>query len=166
VTLEAVRDAALADASAQADAIGRAARERAEEMLAGARAEVADLLAGRRAAAERLADLQERERLAEVRAQARAMVLHAQRSVLSEATAAARAAARRLVGDRPYRALLERLAADARERLSAGGPVQIVSVADGGFVARAGSRQIDCSLDAQLDRALRSMGGELERLWR
>jgi len=166
VTLEAVQDAAHAQAAAEAQALRRAARERAEQMLAGAREETAALLAKRRAAAGRLADLEERERLAQARAEARATVLSAQRAVLSEATAAARDEARRLVADRSYQALLERLAVDARARLSAAGPVEIVSAPGGGFVARAGSRQLDYSLGAQLDRCLESIAGELEHPWR
>lgn len=165
LTLDAVQDVALADASAEAEAIRRAAEARAEQVLAGARAEVAVLLAGRRAAAERLADVEERELIAEARTQARATVLRAQRSVLVQATEAARLAVRRLVGDRRYQLLLERLAAGARERLATAGPVQISSVPGGGFVARAGSREIDYSLDAQLDRCLQSMTNELQRLW-
>ena len=166
MTLEAVQDAALARASAEGQALRRAARERAEQLLAGAREQAGALVAERRADAERLADLQERERLAAARAEARAMVLSAQRSVLSQATAAARTAARRLTGERRYQALLERLEADARARLSAAAPVEVIKVPGDGFVARVGSRQLDYSLDAQLDRCLESMASELERLWR
>ena len=166
MTLEAVQHAALAHAEAEADALRRAARERAEELLAAAREQAAALLAERRASADRLAYLQERERLARAREEARAMILSAQRSVLSEATAAARAAVRRLSGERRYQALLGRLEADARLRLSAAGPVEVIKAPGGGFVARAGSRQLDYSLDAQLDRCLESMASEVERLWR
>ncbi len=164
--LEAVRDAVLADASAQADALRAAARERAERILAGARAEASALLGERRDAVTRLADLHERERLAEARAQAAATVLAARRRVLTEARSAVVTAARRLTADPRYEPLLERLAADARRRLRDGEPVRIVPVADGGFIAHAGSRQIDCSLDAQVDRCLEAMAGELERVWR
>ena len=165
MTVDAVREAALARAAAEAEALRHAARERAAELLAAAREEAAAILAGRRAAAERLADLGERERLAQVRAEGRATVLAAQRTVLSEASAAARGAARALVADARYQALLERLAADARVRLSPTGPVTVAAAEGGGFVARAGSRQLDYSLDAQLDRCLAAMATELERLW-
>ena len=165
-TLDAVREAALADASAQAQALRAAARGRAERILAGARAEAAALLADRRDAATRLADLEEHERLADTRAQAAAKVLSARRRVLTEARASALTAAKRLTDDPRYALLLERRAADARRRLRDGGPVRIVPVAEGGFVAKAGSRQIDYSLDAQVDRCLATMAGELERLWK
>jgi vacuolar-type H+-ATPase subunit E/Vma4 len=165
VTLATVEDAALATASADAEAIRRAAQERAEAIIDQARAKAAALIAARRAAAERLADLEARERLAEARGEARATVLRAQRSVLLGAKSAAHAASRRLVDDSRYDRLLERLAVDARERLAAAGPVQIVRLPEGGQVARAGSREIDYSLGAQVDRCLDAMASELERLW-
>jgi vacuolar-type H+-ATPase subunit E/Vma4 len=167
VTLATVEDAALKRAAAEADEIRRDAHQRVERILSEARAQAAALVAQRRAAAERLAELEQQELLADARSQARSAVLKAQRSVLTEATAAAHAAAGRLIGDPRYEALLERLSADARERLSPTGlPVELVNVPAGGFEARAGSREIDCSLAAQVDRLLRGMAGELERLWR
>jgi cell division septum initiation protein DivIVA len=167
VTLVTVEDAALKRAAAQADEIRRDAHERAERILREARAQAAALIAQRRTAAERLAELERHELLADARAQARSTVLKAQRSVLTQATAAAHAAAGLLIGDSRYQALLEQLSADARERLSpAGLPVELVHVPTGGFVARAGTREIDCSLAARVDRCLREMAGELERLWR
>jgi len=166
MTLAAVEDAALASASAQADAIRRAAQACAEQLAEDARAEAVAVIAQRRAAAERLADQEEQQHLAQARAEARATVLRAQRSVLTDAVSAARAAVRELSEDSRYRGLLERLANDARERLAAAGPVHITALPDGGLVARAGSREIDYSLDAQLDRCCGAMASELERLWR
>lgn len=166
MTLHAVHDFALGAAATEADAIRRAARERAEKIVADAQGEAAALIAQRRAAAERLADLEERERLAEARAEARATVLRAQRSVLVEARSAVQAAVRRLIDDPRYDRLLKRLTADARERLAPAGPVRITAVPDGGLVARAGSREIDYSLDAQADRCLQAMASDVERLWR
>ena len=166
MTIEAVQDAALAEASAQAESLRSAARERADQALASARAEAAALVTARRAAAERLADLEERERLAQARAQARATVLSAQETALIEARSAVWAAGRRLVGDRRYELMLEQLVTRARQRLKDAGPVRIVPVAGEGFIARAGSRQIDYSLDALLYRYLEAMASELEGLWR
>jgi vacuolar-type H+-ATPase subunit E/Vma4 len=166
MTLATVQDAARHSASAQADSIGRAARERAQQIIDEARAEAAALLARRQAAAERLADLEERQRLADARAEARATVLRAQRSVLSDATSAANAAARGLVDDPRYEWLVERLAADARERLAPRGPAQIAILPEGGLLARAGSCEIDYSLQAQVNRCLQAMASELEGLWR
>jgi vacuolar-type H+-ATPase subunit E/Vma4 len=167
MTLATVEDTALSAATAGAEEIRRAARGRAQGIIDKARTEAAALIAQRRAAAERLAELEEQELLAGARGEARATVLGAQRSVLMQARAAAHAAAHQLAGDPRYEALLKRLAAEARERLwSTGLRVQLVSVAGGGFVARAGSREIDYSLATQVDRCLQGMAGELERLWR
>lgn len=166
MTLEAVQDSALGTASAEADGIRSAVRERAERIIAEARAEAAVLSAKRHTAAERLADLEQGERLAEARAEARASVLRAQRSVLIDARRAAQAAVRRLVDDSRYEPLLERLEAEARGRLAPVGPVEISVLPEGGLVARAGSREIDYSLAAQLDRCLQAMASELDGLWR
>ncbi len=165
VTLETVQAAALADAHADAESIRTAARKHAHQISAHARGEAAALIAQRRVATERLEDLHRRERLAQARADARATVLQAQRSVLVEAIAAAHTAARRLVGDPRYELLLERLVADAQQRLAAAGEVQIIPVAQGGMIVRAGSRQIDYSLHAQVDRCLEALASELETLW-
>jgi vacuolar-type H+-ATPase subunit E/Vma4 len=166
VTLDAVQNAALDGASAEAQAIKRAARNRAEQTVVEARAHAAALLAGRRAAAEALADLEERERLAQARGDARATILRAQRAVLNAATTAVRAAAVQLIHDPRYERLNEALTAEARRRLAGTGPVQIVTAPSGGFIASAGSRELDYSLSAQVERHLSALGGELERLWR
>lgn len=161
-----VRELELRVATEEATAIRRGGEDRAEEIVAQARAEAAALIERRCAAAERLADLQARDRVAEARARARGTVLRAQQSVLSEAHASAHAMVRDLIGDPRLNRLLERLAADARERLAPVGPVELIEAPDGGFVARAGTREIDCSLGAQVDRVLDAMASEFERLWR
>jgi vacuolar-type H+-ATPase subunit E/Vma4 len=165
VKLAAVQSAALRGAEEEADAILRAAHERAERLLAEARAEADALIAQRRAAALRLAEREERERLARARAAARTVVLEAQRVILDEATTAARATVRSLVDDGRYQRLIERVSADARARLAGAGTVEVAAASEGGIVARAGSLQLDYSLDAQTDRCLQAMAGELERLW-
>ena len=166
ITLDSLKDAAVDSAREEADLIRRAARERAEQILDQAHEEAAALRERRNAVAERLADLEERERLAEARAEARATVLRAQRSVLIDATAQAHAAAARLVDDPRYGRLLERLAADARERLAPIGPARISILPEGGLIARTGNCQIDYSLAAQVERCLQAMASELGRLWR
>lgn len=166
MTLEAAQRAALDSASSEAHAIERAARNRAEQIVVEAREHAAVLLAERRAAAEALANLEERERLAQARGDARATVLRAQRAVLDGATTAARAAALQLIHDPRYMRLNAALAAEARKRLAGSGPVRIVTAPNGGFVARAGSRELDYSLSTQVDRHLDALGEELERLWR
>jgi len=166
VTLEAVESAALGAASAEAAELRRAARERAEQTVAEARAQAAALLASRHAAAEALADLEERERHAQARGHARATVLRAQRAVLDGAKAAAHAAAAGLGEDPRYERRNRALAAEARERLAGTLPVQIVTAPNGGLLARAGSRELDYSLRAQVERQFDALGEGLERLWR
>ena len=164
--IAAVRELELRIAAEEAEAIRRAGDGRAEQITGRARAEAAALIERRCAVAERLAELEGRDRLAEMRTRARGTVLRAQQSALSEARASAHATVRELAGDPRLRRLLDRLAADARRRLAPAGPVEVTETPDGGFVARAGTREIDCSLTAQVDRFLDAMAGELERLWR
>jgi len=165
-TIAAVRDLELRVAAEEAEAIRRAGDGRAEVIIAQAHAEAAAVIERRCAAAERLAEREARDRMAEGRAHARGTVLRAQKSALTEARADAHAMVRNLAGDPRLNRLLERLATDARERLAPAGPVELTEAPDGGFIARAGNREIDCSLSAQVDRVLDSMAGELERLWR
>ncbi|MGZ4255630.1 MAG: V-type ATP synthase subunit E family protein [Solirubrobacteraceae bacterium] len=164
-TLDAVRENELRAASERAEAVRRTGQRAAEQIVAQAQVDAAALTARRCAAAERLAQVDERERLAEARATARGTVLRAQRSVLTEAHAAAHRAVRELVGDPRLERLRERLAADAHERLATAGLVQIVATPDGGFVARAGTREINYSLRAQVDRIVDAIASDLELLW-
>ena len=161
-----VCDLELRVAAEEAETIRRAGDGRAEVIIARARAEAQALIEQRCSAAERLAEREARDHLAQARAEARGAVLRAQQSALTEARVSAHAAARELAGDPRLSRLLERLAADARERLAPAGPVELTDAADGGFRARAGNREIDCSLGALLDRVLDSMAAELQRLWR
>jgi vacuolar-type H+-ATPase subunit E/Vma4 len=161
-----VRAVELQLAGEQADAIRNAGAERAEQIVAQARTEAAALIDRHRAAARRLAELEERDQLAQARAQARAAVLRAQHSVLIEARVAVQTAVGQLAGDPRLERLFERLAADARERLAFAGPVRLEAAAEGGFVARAGSREIDCSLPRHVERCLDAVAGELQDLAR
>jgi vacuolar-type H+-ATPase subunit E/Vma4 len=109
----------------------------------------------------------QRERLAEARSEARRIVLRARQEVLADASRAAHMAARELVSEPAYAELMTALTAEVKERLAT--PAERVSVAaapDGGLLARAGSHEIDYSLDSQVDRCMQAMSGELERLWR
>ncbi len=165
VSLDALEAATLADARERAREIREATEERARRLLADAHAEARTLLAEQHASAERRAELAERRRIAQARADAHALVLHAQRAVLAEARQAAYAAAQALREDPRYAQLSERLAARARARLASAGPVRIVAAPDGGLLARAGSLQIDNSLSAQVERCLQGLASELRRLW-
>lgn len=167
MTLESAQLAVLADAARRAERLRRGAEQDRAQLLAGARAEAEALLARRLAIAERLAERERRERLAEARADARRVVLRARRTVLSDTSQAAHAAARELARQPVYAKLMAVLSAEAKERLST--PTEHAHVArapGGGIVARAGSREIDYSLDSQVNRCMQSLSAELERLWR
>ena len=166
MTLPAVRNAALAVAGAEADGLRKEATARAVRLVGAARVEAASLVKERRAAAELLATRERRARVAAARAEARAIVLGAQQSVLAGASSAAHAAARELVSDPRYEHLIERLSGEVRERLGPIGTVEVTAAPGGGLLARAGNCEIDYSLDAQVDRCLEALAGELERLWR
>ena len=167
MTLESAQLAVLADAARRAEQLrGRAEASRAR-LLANARAEAEALLARRLATAERLAERERRERLAEARSEARRIVLRARRAVLADASSAAHAAAHELVRDPAYAQLVKALTAEVEERLSTPATrARIEAAPSGGLLARAGSHEIDYSLDAQVDRAMRAMSSGLERLWR
>lgn len=166
VTLDAVRNSALTQARAEAEAIRKAAQQQADQILTAAREARAALIAASRAAADRIADVEERERLADVRARARATILAAQQTLVAEATSAAGTRAQTLAQDPRFKALVDRLAESAQVRFQGAGQLEISPSPTGGFIARAGSTQLDYSLDAQLDRCLESMAEELEGLWK
>ena len=167
MTPESAQLAVLADAARGAEQLRRAAEESRARMLASARAEAEGLLAQRLAIAERLAEREEREQLAEARSEARRVVLRARQAVLADASSAAHSAAHELVGEPAYARLIKTLTAEVHERLStAAARAHVEAAPGGGLRARAGSHEIDYSLDAQVDRCMRAMSSGLERLWR
>jgi vacuolar-type H+-ATPase subunit E/Vma4 len=165
-SLDAVEEALLACAREDARVLVSEATHAAHALLGDARARAAALVEQRRAAAGRLADLECGARVAVARTEARELVLRAQQSVLTDTCAAAHVAVRRLARGPRYRRLVERFSDEARERLAAAGPVQIAAAPGGGVLARAGSREIDYSLDTQMDRILEGSPDALEALWR
>lgn len=167
VSLESAQLAVLANAAREAEQLRRHARESRARLLADAREQAQELLAQRLASAEQLAERERREQLAEARSEARRVVLRARQAVLTDAYRAVRVAARELVHEPAYAELMRVLTTEAQERLST--PAQRARVAaapGGGLLARAGSHEIDYSLDSQVDRCMRAMPDELERLWR
>ncbi len=156
-----VRDAALADAHAEAERLLVEARERAAATLTAAREHAAalreDTLAGAREAAEEDA----RRVLAGARAGAHELLLSVGREVYATV---ARDVARQAASRREdYRALTERLVEDARRRL--GADVEIADAPDGGIIARAPGRQLDYSLSTRVRRCLAQLDDEVAALW-
>ena len=161
--LEPVRAALLARARADGDARLASADADAETAVAAARVEAAAAVAEARAQGERDAALVRTAERARARRQARAVVLRAQRAAYDELRRRSRAAAARLRTEPEYPALLDRLTALARAEL---GPAAVVRVhPDGGVVAQAPGRHIDLRLATLAERAVDTLGPEVEALW-
>jgi vacuolar-type H+-ATPase subunit H len=147
VAARAAADRTLASADAAATAALTEARERADRMLAEARRDgAAD--AGAVIADER----------AQIRRQARAVVLRARREAYDGLRAAARAAVCDLRDEPGYRAVRDRLASYARELL---GPQATMRDTDGGgILAQAPGRRLDLSLRSFAERAVDRVAAE------
>jgi vacuolar-type H+-ATPase subunit E/Vma4 len=137
------RAARLADAYRQAEELVRRAREEA-----GAQAAVA--VARRRVRAER---------------EHRSLVLQAERDVYETFRRRALEEVQARRDTDAYRSLRERLTALAREQLGEGCTIE-EDPAGGGLVATAGSRRVDYTLPALVDRVIASLGTRVEELWR
>jgi vacuolar-type H+-ATPase subunit H len=158
-----VRTALVAAAQADAAAALAAAEAEATATVAAAEAQAAELVA--RARAEGAADAE--AMLAADRArggrEARRIVLAARRQAYDLLRGRARAGVAALRADPAYPAILERLTARARALL--GADAGIAPHPDGGVLASAPGRRCDLSLPALADRAVDSLGPEVERLW-
>lgn len=91
------------------------------------------------------------------------MELTAQREALEELRARSAAAVRALRDDPCYPRLLDRLGALARA--AGGADLVIEEQPDGGVLAEAPGRIVDCTLTALAARAVDALGAEVERLW-
>ena len=161
--LEPVRTALLARARADGDALLASADADAETAVAAARVEAAAAVAEARAQGERDAALVRTAERARARRQARAVVLRAQRAAYDELRRRSRAAAARLRTEPGYPALLDRLTALARAELGAAAVVR--EHPDGGVVAEAPGRRVDLRLATLAERAVDTLGPEVEALW-
>jgi vacuolar-type H+-ATPase subunit E/Vma4 len=160
--LDPLRAAALRQARVEAEALEVAARAAAAATVADAEARAAALVEARRADARALARLRGERTRAQGRRQANGTLMRARR----DAYEALRHHAHQELGELPRRpehaALVERLEHDARRRL---GTPRIEPAPDGGILATAGTRRLDYSLAARLERCLAALGEELEALW-
>jgi ATP synthase E subunit len=174
VTLAPLRDALLAEAAAEARRLEEEARERAAATVAAAEERASAATVRRLAEAHALAQARAQRAAAAARRRARAGVLAAQRAVFDDLVRRAREDLVARAGGVEFAALLDRLADDARARLGGPGPpgapgaatVDVAPAPDGGLVGRAGSRWVDYSLAAQLERAVDAVVAEEgESLW-
>lgn len=158
-----VRAHLLRAAGAEADRVRAAARAEADELLSQARLRaeraVRDGQARGRAEAAPVAAA-ERSR---GRAQARALVLGAQRAAYDELCRRIRAEVGGLRGDPRYGLLLGRLTALAAR--AAGPDATVAAAPDGGVLARSGQVTVDCSLPRLADVAVAALGDRVRELW-
>lgn len=141
-----------AEAAAEAEAVLAQARQRAEAILAEARERGASQGVRVTAAAG-----------ARARRRARGLLLASQRQAYETLRRRSRDAVRALRDNPNHLLLRQRLERVARDL--AGPGAAVIETADGGVVAEAPGRRVDCSLDALADRAVDALGAEAEGLW-
>lgn len=166
VDVSPLRAALLAQATADGERLLAEADEEAAAAIARAERETAALVERARAEGRAAAELEAARERRRARREAHAQLLQAQGELYDELRREASAGVLRLRGEPGYPALLERLTAAARAQLGDEVELEIDPPGRGGVVARAGSRSVDYSLPALVDRCLASLGSELERLWR
>lgn len=158
-----VRVHLLREARAEADRVRATARAEAEEMLKRARLSaegtVRDGAARGQAEAAPFAAAARRRG----RAQARAIVLGAQRAAYEELCRRVRAETDGLRGDAGYGLLLARLTALAAQAAGPGATVTVIPA--GGVLARSRQVTVDCSLPALAAGAVDSLGDRVRELW-
>jgi vacuolar-type H+-ATPase subunit E/Vma4 len=141
-----------AEAAAEAGAALSQARQQAEAILATAREQGASEGAQVATAARTRA-----------RRRARGLLLAGQRQAYEALRRRGREAVRALRDHPEYPRLRQRLERIARELAGPGAAVR--DAPDGGVVAEASGRRVDCSLGALADRAVEGLGAEVEGLW-
>jgi len=166
MNLAPLRSALLSAAEAEANAAAVAAAKEAAAELSLAEAQIAGLLDGARTEAESAVGRETSRILGRARSDAGRAVLGAQRDLYDELCARAKTAALELRHDPGYAGLLVRLQAIARARLGDDATLDVDPPDAGGVRGFSGSRHVDLSLPALAERALASLGPELERLWR
>jgi vacuolar-type H+-ATPase subunit E/Vma4 len=164
-TVQTLRDALLGEARAEAQRLLAAADERAATGLVEAEKEGKALVERSRAEGEAAAAMAGAREQAQARRLARALLLAARREVYEELVARSRAAAEALRDDPVYESLLDRWSAAAREQLGDDAVLALDPPSTGGVLASSGSRHVDYTLHALVDRCLDRLGGELGRLW-
>jgi hypothetical protein len=158
--LHPVREALLARARADARAQLEEADRDAECAVDEARAQVGQLRADARRGGAADAQQVRAVELAGARRRARAQVLAAQREAYETLRRQVREA---LLAAVPPERLAAALAARARAVLGPG--ARIRERPDGGVIGVEAGRQVDCSVDALVDRALDTCPGRVNGLW-
>ena len=165
MSVDAARDALLADARASAERIVAQADGEARERVEAARRTAAELLGRARAEGEAEGRLVAAREAARQDALARSQVLTARGEAYEELRRRARLAVLALRHEAGYRDLLERLAAAARRELGDDADLEFDPPDAGGVRARAGTRLVDYTLPALATDCVEALGPRMARLW-
>jgi vacuolar-type H+-ATPase subunit E/Vma4 len=139
--------------------------EACKRRLAEAHATARELTDQGRHEGARLAERDALRRRAVAKRRARELRLAAQRELIDELRMRSKGAALGLRKDPRYEELLDRLSKLAKSQLGADAEVEADQPELGGVVAYAGSRSVDYTLPALVDRAIAELDGQLETLW-
>ena len=163
MNVDRLRSSFLAEAAEDAERTVAAAEEERRAQLEEAQRGAAELVAAARDAGEADARVEGARTIAAARRRARTITLAARLELSEELRRQAFAAAEQLRDKPSYIELLRRLERAARADLGAD---VVVELDAGGVVARAGSRIVDYSLPAIVDRCVAALGERVEELWR
>jgi vacuolar-type H+-ATPase subunit E/Vma4 len=158
-----VREALLARARGDAERVRAEANADAEAMLAQAHEQAEAVLAEARSRGASEGVVVATAARARTRRRARGLLLAAQREAYETLRRRSRDAVRAVRDDPAHPELRQRLEGLTREL--AGPDATIIETSDGGMVAEASGRRVECSLDRLADRAVETLGADVEALW-
>ena len=166
MSVDRLRASFLAQAAEDAQRTVSRAREERRASLKEAQRRAAEIVTFARAAGETRARLDKARATAAARRRGRSITLAARLELYEELRVQALAAAARLRTDPSYAELLQRLERAARADLGKDAVVELAAGGAGGIVARVGSRIVDYSLPALVDRCIAALGERAAELWR
>jgi vacuolar-type H+-ATPase subunit E/Vma4 len=166
VNVDRLRADFLAQATKDGELAVSAAEDTRRARLAAAHRRVSEIVGSARAAGEAEAELEAARARAGARRRARSVTLAARLELYRELRREALEAAGHLRAQPSYASFIERLERVARSELGANAVIERDAGGAGGVVARAGSRVVDYSLPALVDRCLTVLGERVEELWR
>ena len=166
MNVEPLRGALRAEVEAEASSSRAAVDAECARRLADAHARAGELIREGRLVGERAVARESLRRRAAAARHGRELRLAAQRAVLDELRARAREGSLELVGDARYPALLAGLERAAKDQLGSDAELEVDPAGEGGVRAHAGSRSVDYTLPALVEREIAELGDELLELWR
>lgn len=166
MNLEPLRQALLASVEAEARTRQEHDDAEAASRLEAARHEAEALVDQGRRQGERAAQREAARTRASAVRSAREARLGSQRTLVDELRSRSLEAVGDLPGRAGYPTLLERLSEAARRQLGPEAVIEPNPAGLGGIRGRAGARSVDYTLPTLVERAVESLGEEIERLWR